>query len=97
MPCNITHATPATNRQTLRAETLSSTRECSSSTTIRESGDFTLPSQVPDDGIASATRCCEGILDVMVPGESGDFIKFSTACAGRVWLAGIFQIPDVDL
>ena len=47
-----------------------------------------------DDGDGEG---CERVLDVVVPRERGDLVKLGAAGAGRVWLAWIFQVPDVDL
>lgn len=97
MPCNIAHAPSPTNGKTLSTKSLSTSSKSACSTTIGKGSDLTFPSQIPYDSVACTTGGCKGILDVMVPGEGGDFIKFRTSCSGRIWFTGVFQVPDIDL
>ena len=95
MPSDIAHPASTAYCETC-AETLQpSLGSCA--TTVRQSGNFPLSSQIPDYGITRTTGCCKRVLYVVVPGERRDLVKLCASCAWRIGLAGVFQIPDVDL
>ena len=66
-------------------------------TTIRQSSNLALPSEIPDNRVSGAASCSERVLDMVVPCKSGDLVELGTARTGRVWLAWIFKIPNIDL
>lgn len=95
MPSDIAHPASAAYCETC-AETLQSSLG-SCATTVRQSGNLPLSSQIPDYGVTRTAGCCKRVLYVMVPGERCDLVKLCASCARRIRLAGVFQIPDVDL
>ncbi len=65
--------------------------------TVRQSGNFPLPPQIPHNRVSRAARRSQRILNVVVPGQRGDLVEFRAACPRGVWLAWVLQVPDVDL
>ena len=96
VPCNITHASPSTHRHARSSEALHPSHSTRTAT-IRQSSNLALSSEIPDNRVSGAASCSERVLDMMVPSKGGDLVELGTARAGRVWLAWIFKIPNVDL
>lgn len=67
--------------------------------TIRQRNDLAFTTEIPDDGVAGGTGAGEDVLDLLVPGDGGDFVEFCAARSGSggVGLAWVFEIPDVHL
>ena len=96
MPRNVTHTAPASHRHPV-AKALHTPSHGTCTTAVRERRDFTLAPEIPDYGVASATGCCQSVLDMVVPRERRDLVQLSASCAWRVGLARIFEIPNVYL
>lgn len=96
MPLNVAHTPPSTNRQSRSAEAL---QACLSTRTaaVCKCRNLSLSSQIPYHGVASATRCGESVLDVIVPCERRYLVELRASGAWRVGLAWVLQVPDVDL
>lgn len=97
MPSDVTHAPSPTHSQTCRPKSLSSTRQGPCTSAVRQRRDLSLPSQIPHHRIACATRRCERVLHVMIPRKRRDLVQFCTARSRRIWLAWVFEIPNIYL
>ena len=97
MPGYCAHPSAATESKSTAALQNAASSSRAGTTSILESGDFSLASQIPDNGVTCATRRSQRVLDMVVPRERRDLVQFGASCAWRVGLAGIFKVPYIYL
>lgn len=97
MPGDGTHASSAAHRHPTSNARL--TRQSTRTAAIRQCDDLPLSTQIPYDSVSSAAGASKDVLNLLIPCYRRDLIQFRAArsWSGRVWLAWIFQIPDVHL
>jgi hypothetical protein len=94
MPSNSTHSPSSPNGESTPGTTLTS--QSPSPTTIRKGNHLPLASQIPNNRVTRAARTGENVLNLLIPSNRCYLIEFGAACR-RVWLAGVFEIPYVNL
>jgi len=97
VPSDSTHASPTTNSQSASGTTLSCQSPCP--TPICQGYHLSLAPQIPDDSISGTAGASQHVLDLLIPCNGCNLIELGAPSARcrRVWFAGVFKVPNVDL